>query len=48
MKRKFYKDVDEIVYYTTLKNKMKVYLLYKPGFSEKTAFIHTFAQFLFC
>lgn len=41
MKRKIYKDICETVYTTTLENKMKVYLLYKPGFSEKTAFIAT-------
>ena len=41
MKRKFYKNVDETIYFTTLKNKMKVYLLYKPGFVEKNAYIVT-------
>ena len=41
MKRKVYKNVDEVVYFTTLKNKMKVYLLYKPGFVEKDAYIVT-------
>ena len=41
MKRKFYKNVDETIYFTTLKNKMKVYLLHKPGFVEKNAYIVT-------
>ena len=41
MKRKFYKNVDETIYFTTLNNKMKVYLLYKPGFVEKYAYIVT-------
>lgn len=41
MKRKVYKNIDEIVYTTTLKNKMKVYLLYKPGFIQKDAYIVT-------
>ena len=41
MKKKVYKNIQETVYYTTLSNKMKVYLLYKPGFTEKTAFIAT-------
>ena len=34
MKRKVYKNIDETVYTVTLKNKMKVFLLYKPGFVE--------------
>ena len=29
MKKIVYKNIDEVVYETTLKNKMKVYLLYK-------------------
>lgn len=41
MKKKIYKKIDEIVYYTKLPNKMKVYLLYKPGFVEKNAYIVT-------
>ena len=39
MKRKIYKNIEETVYTTTLANKMKVYLLYKKGFKEKTAYI---------
>ena len=39
MKRKLYKKIDEIVYTTTLSNGMKVYLLYKKGFNEKTAYV---------
>lgn len=41
MKKKIYKNIDEIVYTTTLANKMKVYLLYKPGFVQKDAYIVT-------
>ena len=41
MKRKVYKNIDETVYTVTLKNKMKVYLLYKPGFVEKHAYVIT-------
>ena len=41
MKRKVYKNIDETVYTVTLKNKMKVYLLYKPGFVEKHAYVVT-------
>lgn len=41
MKKINYKNVKEIVYTTTLKNNMNVYLLYKPGFIEKTAYIVT-------
>lgn len=39
MKKIVYKNIDEVVYETTLKNKMKVYLLYKKGFVEKNAYI---------
>ncbi len=41
MKKKFYKNIDETIYTTTLPNKMKVYLLYKPGFVEKNAYVVT-------
>ena len=41
MKRKVYKNIDEVVYTTTLKNNMKVYLLYKEGFVQKDAYILT-------
>lgn len=39
MKRKVYKKIDEVIYTTTLKNNMKVYLLYKEGFVQKDAYI---------
>ena len=39
MKRKVYRNIDEVVYTTTLKNNMKVYLLYKEGFVQKDAYI---------
>ena len=39
MKRKVYKNIQEVVYTTTLKNDMKVFLLYKPGFVQKDAYI---------
>lgn len=41
MKKKKYKNIDETVYFTTLPNKMKVYLIAKPGFAEKDAYIVT-------
>ena len=39
MKRKVYKNIQEVVYETTLKNNMKVYLLYKEGFVQKDAYV---------
>ena len=41
MKRKVYKEINEVVYTTTLKNNMKVFLLYKKGFVQKDAYIVT-------
>lgn len=41
MKKKIYKNIDECVYTTQLPNQMTVYLLYKPGFVEKNAYIVT-------
>lgn len=41
MKKRKYSHIDEVVYSTTLPNKMKVYLLYKPNFVEKDAYIIT-------
>lgn len=41
MKRKVYREINEVVYTTTLKNNMKVFLLYKKGFVQKDAYIVT-------
>ena len=41
MEKIVYEKIDEIVYKTTLKNKMNVHLLYKKDFVEKTAYIVT-------
>lgn len=41
MKVKRYKNINERVYFWTLKNKMKVYFIKKVGFQKKTAIIGT-------